>query len=549
MRDAQDAPGQTVTRMRDPTEGTTVARERRYDFDINAPFSCRGVPRKRHEELLLETPQSLWDRFRIRTYVGAEVTAIDTDGGRLQGYVSGAAISDQFDRLILAPGSVPIAPTFPGTHRDDVFIIRTVPDAIRLREYIESHQVEHAVVIGAGFIGLEMAEVLHTRSISVTLIERADQVLPPVDRDIAQYLEDRLPDLDVRLILSNTVIGIRQGYGRPVIDLSSAPSVSADMIIIGLGVRPSTHLAQAMGLALGPTGAIHVDERMQTSHPRIWAAGDAVEKRDWVTGQPRWWPLAGVANKEGRVAGSNAAGGYATLKGALGTSIVRIAPYVVGVTGLTEKAAHQDRVGHTVTRVMRGHHAAYYPGAHTLFIKILSDPDSGRLLGAQVVGEEGVDKRIDVLATAIGAGMTIDDLAELDLAYAPPIGAVKDPVIIAGMAASNQRQGLIESISADDLETWLTKPNAPFVLDVREVVEADEFGYIPGAHLIPLNGLRSRIQEVPTDGPIVTYCRTGHRSYLAARILSQHGRTAVYNLSGGLSVWNLSIRRRAKPIL
>ncbi|NMP22734.1 FAD-dependent oxidoreductase [Sulfobacillus harzensis] len=492
------------------------------------------------DALLLETPESLWDRFRIRVHVNTEVTDIDLTTKRLRFVQSGQAAHWAFDQLILAPGSTPIVPKLPGMDRPDVFLLRTVPDALRLREYLDQNSIHHAAVIGAGFIGLEMAEVLRHRGLEVTLVDQAAHVLPPVDSDIAGFLESRMPDLGIQLALSNTIMGIRGAVGHPIVDLSSGPSLTTDLVVMGLGVRPSLQLARSMGLALGTTGAVQVNHRMQTSHPDVYAAGDAVEKRDLVTGNPRWWPLAGVANKEGRVAGTNAAGGNATLNGALGTGIVRLAPFVVGVTGLTEKVAERDHIPYRLLHTIRGHHAGYYPGARDVLIKLLYDPASGRILGAQAAGEEGVDKRIDVIATAIHARMTVDDLGELDLAYAPPVGAAKDPVIIAGMAAANHYQELVENVSAGHLEEWLNSARPPFLLDVRDSHETSESGMIAGAKNIPLNDLRSRLDEVPNDSPVVVYCRSGHRSYLAARILRQTGRSAVFNLSGGFIVWGLT---------
>lgn len=491
-------------------------------------------------DLLLETPESLWDRFRIRVLVNAEVINVNPKAGTLFYHQDGTTFNDSFDQLVLSPGSIPIIPDLPGVNRPDVFLLRTVPDALRLREYLQTHSIRHAAVIGAGFIGLEMAETLHHIGVEVILVDQAPHVLPPIDSDIAGYLESRLPELGIQLALSNTLLGISGNPGHPVVDLSVSDSISTEVVVMGLGVRPSLQLAQSMGLTLGTTGAIRVNERMQTSHSNIWAAGDAVEKRDLVTGRARWWPLAAVANKEGRVAGSNAAGGDAVLRGALGTGIVRVAPYVVGVTGLTEKVAQREKVAYRVLHTIRGHHAGYYPGSREMLIKVLYDPHSGRILGAQVAGSEGVDKRIDVVATAIHGNMTIDDLGQIDLAYSPPLGAAKDPIVIAGMAGSNNYEGLVESLSADQLAEWINGGEPPFLLDVRDTHETEKTGIIPGAHLIPLNDLRTRIQEVPQTGAVVVYCRTGHRSYVAARILRQHGRTHVYNLSGGITVWRMT---------
>lgn len=492
------------------------------------------------DDLLLETPVSLWDRFRIRVLTNTWVTQVEPDAGRLRYENLSGSGEAGFDRLILAPGSVPVVPNIPGIDRADVFRLRTVAEAIRLRDYLEGRPIHHAAVIGAGFIGLEVAEVLNQRGIEVTMVDRGDHVLPPIDVDIARFLEARISDLGVHLALSNTVTGIRGVLHRPVVDLSSGMTLSADLVVVGLGVRPSVALAQQMGLALGRTGAIQVDRQMRTSHANVWAAGDAVEKYDLVTEKQQWWPLAGAANKEGRVAGTNAAGGHATLAGTLGTAIVRFSPYVAGVTGLTEQAARREDIPYRVLHTIRGHHAGYYPGASDILIKLLYDPNTGRILGAQAVGQHGVDKRIDVIATAIHGRMTVNDLADLDLAYSPPLGSAKDPVIITGMSASNHHGELVRSISAPELAEWLGRPGAPLVLDVRERMEMEETGVIPGAQHIPLNDLRGRVGEMPKDRSVVTYCRSGHRSYVAARILSQNGLASTYNLSGGMTIWKLT---------
>lgn len=502
------------------------------------PYYIGGII-ARSDDLLLETPESLWDRFRIRVETETEVTGVDLASGLLAVSHHGERRRQVFDRLILSPGSTPSIPNLPGIDRDDVFSLRTVPDAIRMHDYLDAGQVKHATVVGAGFIGLEMAEVLRSRGITVALIDQRAHVLPQVDPDIAQFMEEKMTSLEIQIMLNNTLSGITGAIGHPVVELSSGRSIHTDMVVIGLGVRPSLALAREMGLAIGPTGALAVNDHMQTSRANVWAAGDAVEKHDLITGEPRWWPLAGTANKEGRVAGTNAAGGDARLVGSLGTGIVRVHPYVIGVTGLTETRARKEGIAHQVVHTIRGHHASYYPGAHEVLIKLLFDPNSGRLLGAQAAGQEGVDKRIDVIATAIHAQMTVDDLADLDLAYAPSIGAAKDPVVITGMSAGNHRSELVEGVSSRELSDWMKAPERLFLLDVRDEKELEETGRLPGACHIPLNDIRLRVTEIPPESRVVVYCRTGHRSYLAARILRQLGRQKVYNLDGGLTVWNL----------
>lgn len=503
------------------------------------PYYVGGIIQN-PDDLLLETPESFWDRYRVRVLTHSRVTDVDPDSGNLR-YEAGLDVREaRFDHLILAPGAEPIIPTLEGLERPDVYRLRTVPDALRLRDRIDSSSVRHAVIVGAGFIGLEMAEVLHQIGIAVTIVDKAPHVLPPMDEDIARFLELRLQEMGLVLHLSSTLKGIHGAANAPVVELTSGTRIPADMVLIGLGVRPSVQLARQMGLTLGPSGALKVDALMRTSHPKVWAAGDAVEKFDLVTERPQWFPLAGVANKEGRVAGTNAAGGEATLRGAVGTAIVRVAPYVAGVTGLTEERARRENIPHRVLHTIRGHHAGYYPGASDLLMKLLYHPGDGRILGAQAIGTDGVDKRIDVIATALHGRMTIDDLSDLDLAYAPPIGAAKDPVIITGMAAANHKEHHVDSITAEVLAQWMRATQPPVLVDLRDHHELVETGIIAGALHVPLNDLRGRLDELPSSGPMVLYCRSGHRSYVAARILRQHGRESVYNLSGGITVWRLT---------
>ncbi len=490
------------------------------------------------EDLLLETPQSFDHRFGVRVLTRHEVTRVDVSTQRVESISreTGDSSWHPYDELILAPGAQTLSANLPGQDGDHVFQMRSVPDAARLRAFIESRPTRHATVLGAGFIGLEMAEVLTRRGISVTLVDRAAQILPPVDADVAQYFLDRLDDLGISVRLRDTVSVIEPSR----VHLTSGGSLPTDLVVMALGVRPDVTLAHQMGLQLGTTGAVAVDARMATSIPHIFAAGDAVEKRDLVTGSPTWWPLAGIANKEGRVAGTNAAGGTAEFRGALGTAIVRVEPYTLAVTGLTEKSAERLKVPYQVMYTVKGDHASYYPHAQDLFIKILFHPETGRVLGAQIVGRLGVDKRIDVLATVISARMTVDDLGELDLAYAPPFAAAKDAVVITGMAAENARRGLVTPLTPGQLQQWLAKGSTPPVLlDVRNAEEVNATGGIGDFLHVPLDGLRRQWDRLPpaADRPVVVYCRSGHRSYVAARMLTQRGYPRVYNLVGGFTAW------------
>ncbi len=490
------------------------------------------------DDLLLETPQSFDDRFGVQVLTQQEVTRVDTSTRRVESISreTGQSLWHQYDEVILAPGAQTLSANLPGQDGSHVFQMRTVPDAARLRAFIESRPTRHATVLGAGFIGLEMAEVLTRRGISVTLVDRAAQLLPPVDADVAQYFLDRLDDSRVSVRLADTISAIEPTR----VHLASGTTLPTDLVIMALGVRPDVILAQQMSLRLGTTGAVAVDARMATSVPHVYAAGDAVEKRDLVTGNAAWWPLAGIANKEGRVAGTNAAGGAAEFRGALGTAIVRVDPYTLAVTGLTEKSAGRQLVPYQLIYTVKGDHASYYPHAQDLFIKILFHPETGRVLGAQIVGQAGVDKRIDVLATAISARMTVDDLGELDLAYAPPFAAAKDAVVITGMAAENTRRGLVKPLTPSQLKQWLGEGlTPPVLLDVRDADEVGATGGIGDFLHIPLDGMRRQWDRLPptADRPLVVYCRSGHRSYVAARMLAQRGYPQVYNLVGGFTAW------------
>ncbi len=407
--------------------------------------------------------------------------------------ITGESRHHSYDELILAPGIRPVLSAIKGQETAGVFQERTVPDAIRLREFLESHSVHHAVVLGSGFIGLEMAEAFGKRGITVSLVDKAPQILPPVDSELAQYFAARIQEQGIDIWLRDTIREI--GLGK--VYLESGSELAADAVVLALGVRPDLKLARDMGLKLGTTGAVWVDPAMRTSKPHIFAAGDAVEKRDLVTGQRAWWPLAGVANKEGRIAGTNAVGGTAVLKGALGTAIVRVEPYTVAVTGLTEKTTQARGIPYQVLYTIKGDHASYYPGSKDLFAKILFDPEEGRLLGAQIAGQNGVDKRIDVFSTAMSAHMTVEQLGELDLAHAPPFGSSKDSLTITGMAAENLRHGLFQGITSQVLNQWLQESGQdPILLDVRNPDEVQATGGLGDFILMPLDQLRHNLDQV-----------------------------------------------------
>ena len=502
---------------------------------------------KRRDALLLHTPASLKSRFNLDVFTRHEVVEIEPEARRVVAtdLRTGRRVTRTYDRLILAPGARAVIPPIGGVESRNVRLLRTVPEAEELKRMAGS-TAKRAVIVGAGFIGLEVAENLIRRGLEVTVVEKAEQVLPPFDPEMAVAVEDSLSNLGARLIVGH---GVRRfaadGDLATAAELDDGRRIEADLFVLSIGVRPDVELARRAGVAIGPSGAIVVNERMETSVPGIYAAGDAVEIRHQVSGRPAWIPLAGPANKQGRVAGANAAGGSMTFRGACGTSIVRVGRVVAAKTGLSERECLAAGLNHRVTYNHHGDHAGYYPGAEELTIKLMAESGSGRILGAQVVGGRGVDKRIDVLATAIYAGLTVEDLEQLDLAYAPPFGAAKDPVIMAGMTQANALRGEVAVITPAEVEARLTDAGLQLV-DVRSRREFEE-GAIPGAIHIPLPDLRRRLGELDPSRETVVYCLGGQRSYFACRILGQSGFSNLKNLTGGYRSWimHLKSRRRA----
>ena len=498
--------------------------------------------------LLLQTPESFRARFNVDVRVNHEVLAIDRAAQTVQvrNLETGEVTTESYTALILAPGSVPVRPQLPGIDLPNVFMVRTVPDAVSIRTLVEELQPSRAVVVGAGFIGLEMVENLVNLGLSVALVEKADQVLPPLDPEMAAFVQAHLEQMGVEVITGDGIAAFEGGERATAVRLESGRAVGGDLFILGLGVRPDTRLAREAGLAIGPAGGICVNERMQTSDPAIYAAGDAVETVHLVTGRPALIPLAGPANKQGRVAGANAAGDSLMFPGAIGTAIVRVGGMVAAITGLSEKAARREGVQAYASYTVSGDHADYYPGVRELLTKLLVEEETGRVLGAQVVGESGVDKRTDVYATAILAGMTVEQLANLDLAYAPPFGSAKDPAIVAGMVAKNIRRGTLRTITPERLLERLEAGEDLQVVDVRNPYEFD-LGAVPGAVNIPVDELRSRIGELDPARETVVYDRTGATAYVASRVLVQRGFT-VSSLTGGYSLFPAAAAARMQRL-
>lgn len=487
------------------------------------------------DELLLQTPERFWQRFRVRVHVLHEVLQIDRIAKcvHVKNLVTQEVTSHPYNKLILAPGAGAIMPDLPGIHAQNIFTVKTVPDSDAIKTFLTTHPSHQALVIGGGFIGLETVEALVSRGLTVSVVEKAQQILPPFDPDMGSLVAHHLEEKGVKLIVGD---GIKEFYWQDGMaceaELESGKRLPMDIGILSIGVRPELQLARESGLEIGVSGGIVVNERQQTSDPDIYAAGDAVETIHLVTGKRVRIPLAGPANKQGRVAGANAGGGNLQFRGALGTAIVESMGITAGKTGLAEHEAKAYGFNYFISLTHPLDHAGYYPGAEALHIKLVVEQKTGKLLGAQVVGEHGVDKRIDVLATALHAGMRVQDLEQLDLAYAPQFSSAKGPVIMAGFVAANTLRGEVKTITGKELQTKLGADGSLQLLDVRFPHEYQE-AHLPHARLVPVDELREHLKELDPTKETVVYCRVGLRGYLAARILLQHGFTNVFNLSGG----------------
>ena len=483
--------------------------------------------------LLLHTPESLAAGLALDVRVGHDVISVDTVGHvvSVRERTSGRVYDEHYDALVLSTGATPIVPPIAGTDLPQVRVLRSIPDVDALQRLLAAGAAR-AVVVGAGFIGLEVAEALRHRGLDVAVVELAAQVLPVLDPEMAHNVETALLGAGIRLHLATSATGVRQAAtGGVEVDLADGTVLAADLVLMAVGVRPESALAAAAGLAVNPRGAVIVDEHLHTSAPDVFAVGDAIEVVDAVTGSRGSVPLAGLANRQGRAVADELFAHGAQLPATLGTAIVRVFGTVAATTGRSEKALRAAGIACYAVHLHPAQHAGYYPGAHPMDLKIVFDAD-GRLLGAQATGSEGVDKRIDILATALRAGMNVNDLAELELAYAPPFGAAKDPINMAGFMAQNVLSGNLSLWRAANLDDSAFETS--FLLDVRS---ADEFatGHLPGASNIPHTELRARLAEVPSGAAVRVYCASGFRSYLALRVLRQSGWEDVASLSGGLT--------------
>jgi NADPH-dependent 2,4-dienoyl-CoA reductase/sulfur reductase-like enzyme/rhodanese-related sulfurtransferase len=488
-------------------------------------------------KLLVATRESFRDRFDIDVQNEHEALSIDRAAHtlRVRDLRTGEERDERYDALVLSPGASPIRPPLPGVDLPGVFVVRTIPDSRRIRAWLEERACRTAVVVGGGFIGLEMAENLVHRGLSVTILEKLGQVMPPLDPEMAAPLAAHLRARGVGLRLGEGLAGIEREGDQLAVVTDRGERLAAGVVVLAIGVRPEAALAQAAGLAIGKRGGIVVDEAMRTSDPDVYAVGDAVEVRDVVVGQETILPLAGPANRQGRVAAEAIAGRGGRFRGVQGTAIVGVLGLTAGTTGASEKGLRRAGItDYDVVYLHPGHHAGYYPGARPIHLKLIFARSDGRVLGAQAVGEEGVDKRLDVIAAMIQMRGTVDDLAEAELCYAPQYGAAKDPVNVAGMVAANARRGDMP------LADWSALSKAPrYLLDVREPNEFER-GHLEGAVNVPLSELRRRVDEIPRDREVWVYCAAGQRAYFAQRLLVQRGVRAL-NLSGGYATW-LSMR-------
>ncbi|OJW15856.1 MAG: CoA-disulfide reductase [Planctomycetales bacterium 71-10] len=488
------------------------------------------------DKLLVTKPSLLRGRYRIDVRTRTEVVAVDRSAKVVtaRDLRDGSETRESYDVLILAPGAAPWVPPIDGAGLPGVFTLRNLQDVDAIKAAVDGGATR-AAVVGAGFIGVELVENFLRRGLRTDVVELQDQIIPVVDREMATPLVEAMAARGATLHLRDSVESIRAIDGGLALALKSGATLSADLIVLGVGVRPENRLAADAGLEIGPRGGIRVDATMCTSDPSIYAVGDAVETREFPSGRPTQVPLAGPANRQGRIAADAIFGREASFRGVQATAIVGFFEHTLATTGKTEKALRGEGVDHAKVYIHANHHAGYYPGAKPMSIKVLFEPGSGRLLGAQVAGSEGVANRINVLATALQAGMTVRDLTQLELAYAPQFGSAKDPVNMAGFVASNVLDGQDRQVHVEDLESGRLRD--ALLIDVRTPSEFAG-GSIPGAVNVPIDELRERLDEVPRGRLVVVHCQVGMRGYMAGLILREAGREA-YNLGGGYKTYRL----------
>ena len=503
------------------------------------PYYIGGAIKER-KNLLVQTAEAMKARFNIDVRELSEVIKIDRQrkAVEVRSIKDGSIYEESYDVLVLSPGAFPVKPPIPGIDSPNIYTLRDIPDTDSIKTFLDEKKPQNAVVVGGGFIGLEMAENLHSAGLKVDIVEALDQVMAPLDYEMAAIVHNHIRGKGCGLHLKDGVKAFEPEGNRTAVVLQSGKRIPADMVILSIGVKPNNTLAREAGLEIGVTGGIKVNEYLQTSDPNIYALGDAVEVTDYISGNPALIPLAGPANKQGRIVANNIAGRRETYKGTQGTAIAKVFDMAAASTGVNEKAlkklGKESGKDYITTITHSASHAGYYPGGSAMAIKLVYTPQ-GRVLGAQIAGYDGVDKRIDDIAIAVRHGMTVHDLQEFELAYAPPFSSAKDPVNMAGYVGSNVLNGDVKTAY------WYEAMNADisrtFLLDVREPSEYQK-GHIPNAVNIPLDQIRSRLKEIPRDKEIIVNCQVGLRSYIGARIMMQNGFDNVRNLSGGYKTYS-----------
>lgn len=493
------------------------------------------------KELTLQTPESFWSRFRILVKVNHEVTSINHKEKTVtvKNLLTNEEWDECYDKLLLSPGAKPISPNLPGIDNRKIFTLRNVEDTFRIYNYIEENTSKRVVVVGGGYIGIEVAENLKRRGIDVTIVQKPNQLLNTLDYEMAAFVHNKLRSNGINIRLNSNVIGFKEDHGSILTLLENGQELSSDIVLLAIGVVPENSLAKSCGLQLGIKGSIVVNERMETSIKDIYAVGDVIQVKHFVTENDASIALAGPANKQGRIAADNICGENSVYQGSMGTSIIKVFNMTVAGTGLTEKAAKQLGINCESVILSPSSHASYYPGAKAMTMKVLFNKDNLKILGAQIVGIDGVDKRIDVIATAINAGMKADKLKDLDLAYAPPFSSAKDPVNMAGFMIENINKGLVKQYHWEDVDN-LPKDGSVTLLDTRTVEEFIN-NHVDGYINIPLDELRDRINEIDKEKTVYVICQSGLRSYIATRILSQNGFNC-FNFAGGYRLY-ASVKR------
>lgn len=517
-------------RLSENAEIIVLERSQYVSFaNCGLPYHIGGDIKDR-DQLLLQTPQTLAENLNLDVRTGHEVISIDRSKQTItiKDLMTSEPYLEAYDKLVLCPGASPIRPKLPGVNHPRIFTLRNIEDMDIIKAIVDQG-ILHAVVVGGGYIGVEMAENLRHRGLAVTLVELADQIMPSLDQEMARDLQYHLEYHGVQLRLGTAAVSFNDENGNVHITLQDGTILLADIVLLAVGVRPDANLARHAGITLGPLGGIEVNAHMQTSDPNVYAAGDVIEVIDTITGAQSLIALAGPANRQGRIVAEHILGRESTYSSTQGTAIVKVFEMTGGVTGASEKLLKSKKLPYHKVYIHPSGHASYYPGSTSMHIKLLFAPDDGKILGAQVVGYDGVDKRIDIFATAIRAGLTVYDLEELELAYAPPYGSAKDPVNMAGFVAANLLKGDVDFWYAEDYPAAMENS---LTIDVRSANEYMTW-HIPGAINIPLGQLRTQLDSLPKDKPIFLYCRVGFRSYLGYRILVQSGFNQVKTLAGG----------------